>query len=154
MSKVESYKCDICGEVYHVDHENHSFVIIHTGSANIDESSTKSFEHICPECCKNVNTYIDNPNIVHETNQKLYNETRARQKLEGCISKIGHKFWHIRSFWYGECDCKFYDDYTQDIIREIIAQEKASYKWKRIAKIFIALSIGLFIGNILGNVIF
>ena len=140
--EVKSYKCDICGEVYHVNPNTNDWVIVNVHTK--DKGDT--YEHLCPKCAGFIKGYILDPS----NEDILYNETRAIRRLETCLSGILHKFNRCRSFWYGRGieDPEYYDCITDRIIEDINDLERSRDRLKCAIKWLISISCVLLAGFI------
>lgn len=89
MAEVKTYKCDICGEVYHEEENYKHFMHIEDEYRTREEGSVKHYEHICPDCRENVCKCIDKPDIINVLSNKSY-------KRHSALLSIEHKIKHLR----------------------------------------------------------
>lgn len=116
--EIKSFKCDICGEVYHVaEEEQQEFLTIHKYCVCPDEGEVTSYKHICPGCTNYITAYINDPTIK-ETQYKV---RRAVSKLEDCLARLLRSVSEFHPFWYGSGveNPEYYDEITDDIVRNI-----------------------------------
>lgn len=109
MAEVKTYKCDICGEVYHVEE-------LHIDSINIvhkimtkDEADSTYYKHICPHCQGVILEIIRNPDAIEkmdqeiselheEANKKINKLYKYSDNLEVMIKQLndktcGYNYW-------------------------------------------------------------
>lgn len=126
--EVKSYKCDICGTVYHVEECDPSFVVIETSELSDDILKQQRYTCLCPKCQSYIKEYIGNPAIA----EKQYKNRRAVQKLEDCLRELYNKVSSFHTFWYGAgVDAPEYYDGVKDQIIEYIDEKNAEHE-KRI----------------------
>lgn len=78
MAEVKTYKCDICGEVYHVDDSQENRVMDLADITNGNKSrDVKHYEHICDKCAGEIRSIIRNPELLSE----LYKESKLYREL-------------------------------------------------------------------------
>ena len=141
MAEVKTYKCDICGEIYHREENDTHFMTI--VEQPLDEDTTKRFEYqyICDDCMDNVHRIIDNPKI-------LDNMISANDDYRGYISgyknhirRIHDTIFKYRSFWDISNNPNDYDTYIDNVIEEIKMYKAMELVCKKREKIIIVLSI-------------
>ncbi len=136
--EVKTFKCDICGEVYHVAEEHNESVTMNVYGG--------TYNHLCPKCQGYIKAYITKPEIAEEARKAR----RAVSRLENCLSRIGHQFFPIRSFWYGEgIDIpEYYDSYTDTVMDEI--DELKDYKERSRKQMIVIRVLGCLLGMCIG----
>lgn len=151
--EVKSYKCDICGKVYHVDPETNDWVMITTSERNDDIVDQTNYDHLCPDCMKNIKAYINKPEIAEEARKTR----RAVSKLEDCLHRISNRVFFLKSFWFGAgIDApEHYDDFTDDIVKKIdeLAEYQERSRKQMIVIRVLAGVIGFFIGCALAQLL-
>lgn len=80
MANVKTYKCDICGKVYHDESwdKNNRIVIEHWVD---DEKSMDIYNHACTECVDVIKEVIHNPDT-------LKNKDKAIGALQDTVKKV------------------------------------------------------------------
>lgn len=63
MANLKTYKCDICGKVYHDESwdKNNRIVVEHWVD---DEKSIDIYNDVCTECMEVINRVVDSPSIL------------------------------------------------------------------------------------------
>lgn len=89
MSKVNSFKCDICGEIYHVtEGVTNEFITIHKHCVSADEGEATSYKHICPTCEGTLRTFLDDPTLFDEQEEALHTAKTFNSKLKSMIRNL------------------------------------------------------------------
>ena len=143
---VKSLKCDVCGKVYHVEEEVVDKITVCRDVVVNGELESIRYKHICPDCGKIINRFVNKPEIAEEA----WQTRRAVHKLENCLHRISRQVFPIRTFWRGEGDdhLAYYDSYTDDIVNKI--DELKEYE-ERSHKQMIAIRVlGCLLGMCIG----
>lgn len=144
MAEVKTYKCDICGEVYHRgEGEDHFMRIIHQPS---DENSGKKFDYefLCDDCIAEINKVIDNPSIINNLIIERSAEREHRHSIESCLDRIRIVFafgGFPYTVWGGTKDK--YEEMTKAFIEEYEDLTKSRTIWLRVSMVLVGVCLGL-----------
>lgn len=149
--EVKSYKCDICGKVYHVEEDDPSFVVIETSELSDDILKQQRYTCLCPKCQSYIKEYMGNPEIA----ETQYKRRRALSKLEDCIRSIFNRVSPFRSYWCGAGieNPEYFDELTEDIIKAIDERAEKYQKHMWVIRILSVL-LGMCVGSALAQIIF
>ena len=142
MAEVKTYKCDICGKVYHVDDNDEKVMTI---NYKVDNENEGKFEHICNKCMSMIHQFILDPNYMDCLKEDLGKNVELKHKFASCVSDIYRKVcsggeW--RPIWGCGVDT---EEQTKEIIEAYDELEKSCRVWRIVA----SMGIGAFIGNML-----
>lgn len=151
--EVKTFKCDICGEVYHVEEEVVDKITVYRDVVVNGELESIRYKHICPDCGKIINRFVNKPEIAEEARKTR----RAVHKLEDCLHTINNKLFFLKSFWFGAGieQPEYYDDFTDDIVRkidELKEYKERSHKQMITIRVLVCL-LGMCIGSALAQLI-
>jgi hypothetical protein len=150
MAEVLTYKCDVCGKVYHVDGDNQQRMVIVNNAPN-DE---KHYNHICPKCIANVECLLKNPDECSNREAKLNTVRRYAYRLEYLIKDISDSVCGCRC-WYGfnesfsEPEYEFFKDAINDVKKQYNKINKLYKIWMVIGYSFIGAFIMILLESIL-----
>ena len=152
MAEVKTYKCDICGEVYHVKEDDRNFIkIIHSKQAEEDEVEVTHYDHVCPYCGGEVVRFLDDPAIINNLMIEKGDAENFIRILEDIIKTLsdkicGYRWWHT---FYSKSNIHDYcKEMSDDIEFKFKRTRKACYIWKFVALTFIGVYIGTLISTI------
>jgi rubredoxin len=142
MAEVKTYKCDICGNVYHVDDGDEKLMTI---NYKVDSENEGKFEHICDECMGMIHACLRDPDILDDNKKELDKVREEKGKLKSCIKEL-YRFIDPNNVWRNTfIFSKDPDEMTTEIIDEFEELEKSRRVWRIVA----SMGIGAFIGNML-----
>ena len=139
MAEVKTYKCDICGKVYHVDENVEHRVMDLAGITNGDESrDVKHYEHICEECAGKIRRVIEDPKVFEELDEKICEQLKEKYHYKSLLDRIFSVIpLKFSTRLYASSERK-----TDEAIEKIEDLEKSRDIWKRVASVTIGLLIG------------
>lgn len=166
MSKVNSFKCDICGEVYHVtEGVPNEYIIMHKHRVSADEGEVTSYEHICPTCEGNIRMLLDDPTLIDEQEETIDSTREFANKLRVSIRSL-HRTIHgifavlpeddIEYEAAVKCAEEIFNDRKKQLnelsdVRDGLSNRINTQLW---AIRILALLLGLCMGSALAQIIF
>lgn len=147
MAEVRSYKCDICGEVYHVEEGIKEFMnIAYARGTDENVYIEAKFDHICPDCRNTIRKCISNPKIIDELHENIDELLEKKHKLEDCLKKIRvqYNFGDFTGFAFGGWNyVEKYEELANACVEEYADLKKSHMIWKRVAFAAIGLVVGV-----------
>jgi hypothetical protein len=148
MAEVKSYKCDMCGKVYHRDENDKSWMRIVYNPTD-DEVKRFDYEHICPECERTIGSVIHDPDIIKNYKESLKDAEKNLSGFKRLFTKIHDKLYPLlsmHSLWTSVNDPDYYEERVVDpIINKCDTLETSRDRWKRAAICLIGAVVGLLI---------
>lgn len=141
MSEVKTYKCDVCGKVYHVDENYGTCMTIFDESIDEDSRHITGYEHICPDCTEVINKVIGNPGIIDDLKEKANiryrNASAMEQRIRDLRNRLcGWKMW-LPSIDYIDTDVvQDVDLFIEEIDGYCSNLKESKRLWKTAAVIF------------------
>ena len=155
MAEVKTYKCDICGEVYHVGEDIKAFMNIEYARGTDENVYIEAkFNHICPECRNTICKCINKPKIIDELHEKTEDLAKIKHTLRNYIDRLKPMLDDglRQSLLYADYSkLETYDRIVIGANDSYERMEKSCAIWKRIAFAAIGLLIGVIGGLILRN---
>lgn len=148
MAEVKTYKCDICGEVYHVEDELNECVTIVHEICEEDGRDIDYYKHICPHCRGVILEIIRNPDAIEKMDARMdelsadaSSKRTYSYRLENLIKELRDDIcgWVC---WYGEYDYDCLNIMSADIKREHNEVKSSRCRWR-------ALALGLLTGMLI-----
>lgn len=145
MANLKTYKCDICGKVYHDEScdKNNRIVVEHWVD---DEKTTDIYNDVCTECMEAMDKVMQNPDILENKNktiaalqEEMKEVDNDKYTLESYINRIYREFLEVTyatsafltsSRYYGVHGCQKAIDECFDKIRDLKASKQ---RWKEAA---------------------
>lgn len=78
MAEIKTYRCDICGKVYHSDEVKTEVVL----AIKPESEDAKSYDHICNECLCILSLLLADPNVIKEEWRKRDESNAYGYELE------------------------------------------------------------------------
>lgn len=102
MAEVKTYKCDICGKVYHDDSLSTKYERIIIEHWDDGEKTTDIYSDICTGCMHKIYEVIKEPDIIEDLEDKLRTKSMFVEQLESIIKSMrdvvcGYNSWEIYS---------------------------------------------------------
>lgn len=150
MAEVLTYKCDVCGKVYHVDGDNQQRMVIVNNAPN-DE---KHYNHICPKCIANVEHLLKKPDEHNNREAILDTARRYAYRLEYLIKDIsnsvcGNRCWFSFNESFSEPEYELYKNAINDVENQYNKTKKLYNIWMVIGCSFMGAFIVLLLESIL-----
>lgn len=88
MAEVKTYKCDICGEVFHADGEYGDRIAMISEGLSKDEENLKRYNHLCPKCMETICNVIKEPGMVDELRGKIHTQFGEMNELKSLLHQL------------------------------------------------------------------
>ena len=145
MAEVKTYKCDVCGEVFHADGEyGHRIAIISEGLSK-DEENLKRYNHLCPKCTGTIVNVIEDPDVIRDLEKEVHTKVKY---IDGYVSLLGSIYNKLKDYplmrYYSDNPSQYADN-VKWCLDEIDNRECELLKWKRITDGVIGFAVGIWI---------
>jgi uncharacterized protein Usg len=134
MAEVKTYKCDICGKVYHREENEDHFMTITHQPLDGEKEEKFEYQYLCDGCIRNVHEVIDNPELLKHMREHNDRFKRYISGYKDIISKIHYKLNKFASFWQNLDDPEHYMHYVDDFVNNYNALEAAYERGKKILR--------------------
>ena len=153
MSNVRTFKCDICGKVYHVGENDVPYMNIIREEYDKDDPMVihkTQYNHICPDCDDVISKVIANPGIIEELENDKNEALHNLSGFKDLIYKIHNKLYTYCSFWWGINDPSYHKDNVDEFIKQYDELKLSCDKRLKVIK-WLSAICGLLFGIILGG---
>ena len=81
MAEIKTYKCDICGGVYHYDKNDYNNMVCVT-------DRFAEYHHICEKCSENIRKVIEDPKAFEKLSENMKTELRGRLEYKHALGVV------------------------------------------------------------------
>ena len=139
MAEVKTYKCDICGQVYHVDENVEHGVMDLT---DVTSGDVEHYKHICNKCAGVIRRVVKDPNFIGKLLESQNETVRDKRKYADLLTRIIRKITGEPLIYYHFAN---YEQETDEAIIKLGELEKSRDDWKCAASWGIAMSLAFMV---------